>query len=197
MATGPVHAQSSRLIECCAELGRKPSNQWGVCISPTHVLVGVPIERKRPRGHPSVTNAWRQRSGHTNPLCSGHANRVSGAPSQIERNAARKRTAVVNCHRNGPAVLRIGNRHLRPERKRTMRRGQAACIEALTARRAAPRRIVSRNDMLSRTGSVRLGVREEPAETAALGRRRRSDQWRRNQCSDAKSWSHRSLQRLK
>jgi hypothetical protein len=215
VAAAPVHAQSSRLIECCAELGRRPSNQWGVCMSPKEVLIAVPIERKRRRRRlgtrlrqsraqdiqthcvplmtfafansrqvlcgSGVTNASQQRSRHTNPLRSAHADRVSSAPSQIKRHAVRKRAAVIDCHRHGFAVVRIGDRHLRPESKRAMRGGQAACIEALATRRPAPRRIVGRNDLLSRTGSVRPGVREEPGKTAALGRRGRRDQRRRNQ----------------
>ena len=82
-------------------------------------------KRRRAATERKPNDRPQQRSGHTNPLRSGHANRVRSTSGQIKRNAARKRAAVINCHRNGSSILRIGNRHLRPERKRAMRGGQA------------------------------------------------------------------------
>jgi len=61
-------------------------------------------------------------SEHAHPLRSVHANRSSGTTGKIKCNPARKWAAIIDHHGNGPPVLRIRNRYLRPERQRAMRR---------------------------------------------------------------------------
>src|SRR5262245_18525230 len=98
-------------------------------------------------------------SEHAHALRSVYANRARGATGKIECNPARKWAAIIDHHSNGPSVLRIRNRYLRPERQRAMRSRKRAGIEGLTTRCPPPRRIIGRDYMLPRTRSVRFGVR--------------------------------------
>jgi len=114
-------------------------------------------------------------SEQANPLRSVHANRTSGATSQIKRNPARKWTAVINHYSNRPPVLRIRHRYPRSERQRAMRSRIPAGFECLTTRRPPPCGIERRDYMLPRTNSVRSGVREEPSEAPTVSLRGRRD----------------------
>jgi hypothetical protein len=131
-----------------------------------------------------------QNSHHTNPLRPVHANCARRASSQIKRNSPCKWAAVVDRYSNGSAILRIGNRHLRSEWKRAMRGRIPPAIKPLTARRSPSRSIVGRNDMLSRTVSVRPRVREKPSETLTVRLSGRRDQRCRSQSNNKKRWTH-------
>jgi len=129
-------------------------------------------------------------SVNTHPLRLVHANRVGGSPSQVERNSARKRTAIIDYHRNGPPAIWIGNRHLRPEWQGPVRGSIATGIEGLPARSSPSRNIVGRDDILSRAGSVRSGMREEPGEAPTMRLCRRRNQQCCGQSNDAWQRAH-------
>lgn len=81
-------------------------------------------------------------SENTYPLGLIHADRMGGPPSKVERNSARKRPTIINYHSDGPAVIRIDDRHLRPERQCAVRSRVTSGVKSLPAGSSSPGRIV-------------------------------------------------------